>query len=302
MENPLNKEELIEAYIRQELSADQTQSFEAELAGDVDLQHELSMQRDIISVIKESRRLEFKAKLDAINIKTPFINTNYMIAGISGIAAIALISFYTLFNSPEITVSENDLAQSETIDESQSIELEEAIEDKSSKSLVEEKSIEQTEIESESPIVSEVTSDFVIELESGDNEELEDESSETIANITKPTIPGEGNGEGFAISQLDSESTGKTSSELRKVSKFDVEITSNDKYGFHYKFYNSKLYLYGDFSKSTYELLELNSNGQRNLYMYFDNKYYALDNNQLKITKLTALKDRATIHGLNNLR
>ena len=84
--------------------------------------------------------------------------------------------------------------------------------------------------------------------------------------------------------------------------KVEVETVFDRKRDFHYKFYNKKLYLYGDFEKNPYEIIEYNSNSNKLYYLYYEGKFYELMNDQMKITPLAELQDDELINELELLR
>ena len=80
--------------------------------------------------------------------------------------------------------------------------------------------------------------------------------------------------------------------------KLAVETEKNRRYRFHYKFYNEKLYLLGDFKDSPYEILELNSNGGRRYFLFYQGDYYRLSPDKLKPTPLEKLVDETLVEEL----
>ncbi|MDH5605250.1 MAG: hypothetical protein OEY51_14965, partial [Cyclobacteriaceae bacterium] len=72
-------------------------------------------------------------------------------------------------------------------------------------------------------------------------------------------------------------------------------------FDFHYQFKSNTLILYGNFD-DTYEILDLNKNGNRAIYLYYKGAYHALDVDQVTIIRLSALNDSTIIEQLDNLR
>jgi len=86
------------------------------------------------------------------------------------------------------------------------------------------------------------------------------------------------------------------------VSHIAVETdTANKNYNFHYQFASGKLFLYGPFDKSVYEILEINSDNH-SVFLFHRDNYYLLDEKQLKITHLEPIKDTALIRKLKEYR
>jgi len=77
-----------------------------------------------------------------------------------------------------------------------------------------------------------------------------------------------------------------------------VETARKDSNMFHYQYYSGKLYLYGDFRDNPYEILELNSASGKRLFIYYNNAYYRIADDQHQITPLVQLTDRDIIKKL----
>jgi hypothetical protein len=87
----------------------------------------------------------------------------------------------------------------------------------------------------------------------------------------------------------------------KKYKAFEIEAISKTKTRMSYKIANDKIYLYG--TGEVYRVLQFssfnNSNSPR-IYLYLEGKYYELNPNQTKITKLEELKDASTLQKLKD--
>jgi hypothetical protein len=88
----------------------------------------------------------------------------------------------------------------------------------------------------------------------------------------------------------------------RDVSQVEVENITNSKNNFHYKFYNNKLFLYGDFSGAPYEILEINNRSGKKLFLFYDSSYYKINNEVTKSTPLEKVTNEDQVSELNILR
>lgn len=294
MADKLNIEELIDNYIQGNLSETERKNFEIEINNNIDLKEEVLLQESIVQAIKEKRRVEWKANLNKVQVPPPTaINTNYLIAGVSSVIIIGAIAYFSIFNEAE-TIPGVEKQETEIITDSETDYSSDA-NDLQENSTESELNISEESIENQ---VSEELDLDLVQTQISSNGEDE----EFISEAQKPILPQDESND-ITVSGESSENSGtENSGDIRKVSKFDVEIQSDKKYKFHYQFYNGKLYLYGDFSKSPYELLELNSDKGMDLYMYFDNEYYAIRDNQTEVTKLDPIKNKTLLQGLENLR
>src|SRR5699024_6314417 len=93
----------------------------------------------------------------------------------------------------------------------------------------------------------------------------------------------------------------KASSEP-EVTAVEIESKEDERHTFHYKFYNNKLYLYGDFKNIPYEIIELNTISGKSLYLYYKDSFYYLESNQMEVSPLQQIKDEKLIEELDSLR
>ncbi len=299
MDNSSHREELIEKYILGEMSGEELLSFEQEMEVNEDLRTETSFQKDIVSALQMERRAALKARMDNVNIPSPY--ASYYTAGIASAVLIGGIVLLTTlwpieFNDDIPTIDE----KTEIVEKQLEFDNNPIVEDLDEEN--EDAQLTET-MPSESPeIVSEKPDDTIEENTSEISEEPKDKIENPIPNIVTPKAPEPGSGNGITTSNLESGSDEVLNNQKRETSKVEVEIKSSKTYDFHYQYFNSKLFLYGDFSKSPYELIELNTDKSKDLYMYFGGKYYALNSNQMEISKLTVLRDKIIIKGLDNLR
>jgi len=83
-----------------------------------------------------------------------------------------------------------------------------------------------------------------------------------------------------------------------------VEIVSEVGHskGFEYKFFSNKLYLYGDFGKIPYEILELNSSLGKRLFLFYQNEYYSLKMNQKERIPLEKVVEQKLVKELEIIK
>jgi hypothetical protein len=91
------------------------------------------------------------------------------------------------------------------------------------------------------------------------------------------------------------------STHQNNINDLHIEV-KNVKKQFHYQYYNNKLFLYGDFDSTPYEIFELNSRKDKQLYLFYNNEFYGLKQSQTRITPLQMIKDQEKLNALNALR
>jgi hypothetical protein len=99
--------------------------------------------------------------------------------------------------------------------------------------------------------------------------------------------------------KISEESTAVTAEGVSEIEISHEEKTAKE---LKYKYLNKKLYLYGNFGNVAYELLELNSNMGKKLFLFHNNKYYQLEENQTTVSSLKPLSDTLVIQELDTLR
>ena len=87
---------------------------------------------------------------------------------------------------------------------------------------------------------------------------------------------------------------------LGNTSMIDVQVFPGGN-GLSFKYFDNKLSLFGDFSESPYEVLEVNSQGTREIYLFHDDRYFTIILTRVTIP-LRELSDQKKIQELSVLR
>jgi len=306
--NPEN----IEAYITNKMSAGEKAFFENELSKDPLLNNEIDLQKDIVESIKAHRKAQLKSRLNNIQIETA---TNY--AGLKVAASIllaGLISFggYNYLKSDKdnqnAIVNSNSASENTTAanasDKTNAISNNEAIAIESNPSVTNNTSSNDikgtviaknqsgnttTYTRTTRTVVSTQTTVESNNLPIFNTPEVKDryEDSDGIKTENNINMPkgdvGNSNGEG-------------------SLDNLKVQVMKDKNHNLFYQYYNNKLFLYGDFDSKPYELLELNTIKDKQLYLFFEDKYYGLKQNQIDITSLPLIKDKETLSNLELIR
>jgi hypothetical protein len=87
------------------------------------------------------------------------------------------------------------------------------------------------------------------------------------------------------------------------VAKIEVNVNSSEKkFKSHYQFSNGKLILYGNFDNGLYEIIEVNAQESRSLFLYYKASYYLLDEAKTEITLLKEISDPVLIQKIKAFR
>lgn len=72
----------------------------------------------------------------------------------------------------------------------------------------------------------------------------------------------------------------------------DIHLEGTSEHSFHYKYFNNKLFLYGDFKNIPYEILEINKKEGHQLFLYYQDSVYAIKDNTMDISPLLPIHNQ----------
>ena len=281
----MKNNELINAYFDGELSEIEKESFIKKLESDPALKNEFDFQSQVIEGIKTARKAELKARLDAVSIGGTGSSgsTSWLkIAAISGIATIGALTYYSI----------NDTEQ-EVIQVAPK-QIEESVEDFIIEDVNENSEADNQSSNSTQPILP--IEESISVLASKDQVKVHK------PDINKPEIIEPLEIESSEESELVPES-GFAEEAPARLSNIAIEVdNSKKKYTFHYQIQDGKLYLFGDFDKGLYEILEFNSSEGKLLYLYYKQAYYDLKQSATDITVLKEISEPNLINKLESVR
>lgn len=275
--------ENIEAFLENRLSPNEKAFFESEIAKDPLLQNEVNLQKDIIDSLKNYRKAELKSRLNNIEVNT----TSYL--GVKIAASIVLAGLLGLgiysYITPEETLSNKN--QTETPTTGNSIEA-------PSESVVK----ENPTTEKEAITAVEETGAVDQGKNKKHNPSKENAVDET-AKVTSPQIMDGFENETFKNEESVTLPHGQISKNAETKLGFDTKIDNTTDKKYHYKFYNNKLFLFGNFDSTKTYFHELNTNTGKQVFLYYEKNSYLLNSNQLEIAPLTKITDKKLIEELN---
>lgn len=296
MNRKLNHTEQIERYLEGNMSGEELQAFEKLLDMDPMLKSEFELQQDIINAIKESRKAELKARLDNINVgayHTGISGAKIVLTG----AITAAIGLGVYFYSQEKTAE----SPSEVIEQPIVEDTNTFIQPEEESPLASSPQAEQLE----QPIARNTMAEEAVMEEIEEAIKEEEEATTTVATpeVTPPT-PIEAFEDVERVATELKVPTNKLEESLAstEVTAIEVDNEEENTNSFHYKFYNNKLYLYGDFKNIPYELIELNTVSGKSVYLCYKGNFYYLEPNQMEMSPLNQIKDQNLLGELESLR
>jgi hypothetical protein len=296
MNKNLTNEEFMNGYLDNELTEPERLDFENKLQHDSELREEYHFQKDLINGIKEVRRLELKSRLSNIPINSPLYQTiGFKAVAVASISAgIGLGVYYLVENKNDIQLSDIDLNRNQiTITEENAIpDIPKAITPIFKQTPKEEKIIEV--IAQEKPKVEEFAK----------NTEIKAEPKIIQPNVIQPNVVESFDDESIDLKDINMDNNINNLDEVKENVEAAVEIaTIKDKRNkFHYKFFENKLYLLGNFNDMPYEILELNNSKGKTYFLYYNANFYQLNSEQVKPTPLAIIENDSLVNELKIIR
>ncbi|MEP0987004.1 hypothetical protein [Ekhidna sp.] len=277
--------------------------FRQQLESDPSLKAESNLQGDIINGLKEFRKAELKARLDALNVGptwVEFVQQSTLMKSMGGVIVASIIGTGIYFLGEK----------NETIDSSAPISVEapqyESIEYVWNLGLDKDPVNQNNELDK--PVL-EINSNLVaseipeskptqasITLEESS---LTDDSQVFKPSFEAPSVQGVEEESEFVSSELDELPENKSNDVSENP--IDVETELSKSTIIKYKYYDGKLFLKGDFDKAPYEILEINSARGRRIYVFYLDNYYKVGVTD-RLTALPLVGDTEVIKELELLR
>lgn len=303
MSNTAHYVELIEAYLSQSLPEKERILFEQALTQDPALHQEFLFQKELQEGIQEYRRSELKGRLDQINPQTgwyPWGQAGLLKIGaaITGLALIGSV-FYFWPADTEYPAFPN-LANIDLIDQEAIADLQPA---PAEVEIIEETMTIPVTPQPEGKPAADKTITTANEEPAPVKEDAAEEKV-PVTEVIKPNIVADFD-ETDPNTELSEPGGSPASVESEKIGEINtVEVTTMEdkKYDFHYQFYNNKLFLFGEFHKVPYEILELNHLSGKTHYLYYKGTYYMISENVQEVAPLVPIEDEQLIKDLNIIR
>lgn len=291
----MSNTDLINAYFGNEMTDVERQEFETRLQNDPELKREFNFEKEIVDAIKEARRVELKSMLDKVPVSGGSGSTVTTGKVFTALAVTVLVGLgiYLVWPEDQQPVEQNQITMTEP---SENTEAE---------------AVEETEVEETEPVKEKAEKETTTEIttEPQPEEVITEEKAVTPEPvIVKPEINTPDIAPNFETSEemtdsLEAPGSNMASGNYEDHASLDVEIDNTNKnFSFHYQFKSGKLFLYGSFDKGLYEILEINSRGEKTLFLYYKDKFYPLNTNQVKIVPLDPVKDSSLIEKLKKAR
>jgi negative regulator of sigma E activity len=295
MTNENDYTKLIEDYLRDDLPAAEKVSFEKRMETDPLLKNEFELQKDIINVIRDSRRIQLKTRLTNTHIGWyHLVPASWKVAATVTIAVVAgIAAFYFLrpaqVNKPtpveNISTINPDLKQEEpsqgNLIKPQQENSQKKASDTNKVLPVDKKKDQPAHVKSEEQQPHE--SKAISVPQPGQEEKAGDLPDNSLKDDDNSKI------EPAVIEN----STSKALS---------LKTVASKEYAFHYSFTGGALTLYGNFDGNPYKILEVNSKKGKEYYLIYHDNFYSLYQNSSGITPLVRVTDKNLLNELEILK
>lgn len=279
----MNNFELIDDYLTNRLNEQDQKSFEQQMTADPSLRADVELQREIIESLKSARVAELKSMLSKIPVATPtlYFSPLRIAAGVIGTAVLAtgLYFFYIKNENTDSNQISSSLTDSiQQAEQGKSEILVDSAFNETESIIPVEKEIQNTEIRKEDKRIQE-----------------NQKESKPAIDLIDPTEELSGN-------QIPPEKS-VINNTLISLAKIEISVNASDKkFKSHYQFANGKLVLYGHFDNGLYEIIEVNAQQSRSLFLYYKTSYFLLDETAKEVTLLKEISDPLLLQKLKTFR
>jgi hypothetical protein len=285
----LKQNDLIEAYLKGELSGADKAAFEAQLEQDPLFKSEIDLQGDIISSLKTYRKNQLKARLNNIDVSSATLISASAAKIVASLVIAAFIGYLGYYFYPSDTLEDKEdtrIVQQEVFEEDQNVNSA-AAEQKEEEKATESTQIIETEVAQPKAITKNTVT----------------KKKEAKEHVVSPNVI-DSFDESTGIDKEDKDAIVEVAPSMTSDRITNIEIAHEESKAkeLKYKYLNKKLYLFGDFSASPYELLELNSYQGKKLFLFHGDKYYELSEKQKAVAPLVPIADSLVIQELDTLR
>ncbi|MEO9965092.1 MAG: hypothetical protein ABJF11_04845 [Reichenbachiella sp.] len=282
-----------EAYFSGSMSETDRILFEGRVESDPLLKSEFERQNDIVEGLKAHRTAELKTRLNNISVEPTLIGTlmqgSMMKTLTYGVTSLMIASGAYFFYNKEAAIKYHIDALDSKNDYTLGSQMSPAVYGKLDYRY--EGNMQMLDYVEASPV-----------LKKRDFKEARLDNTQNITFSVPEVNPSHEetfDGMGVDINALDRIEQVTGISEFDKV---NIQTINSRKYNFHYRLEENRLFLYGKFSESPYEIIEISTPGNKKLFFYYQGDFYQLRKNASSITPLSKIENRELIDELGALK
>lgn len=281
----------LEAYFSGTMSETDRILFEGRVESNPELKSEFDRQNDIVEGLKAHRRAELKTRLNNISVEPTLIGTlmqgSVMKSLTYGLTAVMVATGGYFFYNKEASIQYHI----EALDAKNEYALNSALSPNFHNQL-------DYRFEGNLQMLDYVEATPVMKKRSI----VEETPKQSIAfEVPEVTPTHEDAFDGMAVDFAAMDRIDQVSG-ISEVDKVNIQTINSRKYNFHYRLEDNRLFLYGKFNESPYEIIEISTPGSKKLFFYYHGDFYQLRKNASSITPLSKIENRELIHELDELK
>jgi hypothetical protein len=310
--------ENIERFLGNSMSKAEEKRFLQKVDADPDLKDQLNFQRDIVNGIQQYRKMELKGRLANIPITGPagFLQTVASIktAGVAVVGSGLIMTGVYLYQnqqntsdtiiSEEMVVGENAREPIAVLEDA--VDAENSASDLMPKENVDSEKATEPADQSDQSIQAKIAAEKTTDLSEHSREEYpvisSSEAKATELDAFEPELIDDFDDAESLPSARSLKRKAMTDNSETSMSSVSIEKVDDGIHEFHYRYFNNKLYLYGKFEESPYEIIEINPNNERRLFLYYNGTYFEIADNQKDISRLRKVTGHRMIEKLDSMR
>ncbi|WKV11749.1 hypothetical protein [Marivirga harenae] len=278
---------LIDAYFEGTITPADKAMLEAQVKSDPLLKAEFDLQKNIVQGISNSRKMELKSRLTAIDLPSQIGllaggGAKWLAGTVAGVTIFGSVLYWSLISFDD-SIKPIDLKTGQEIEFHTEYLATLPKVKKEKKVFKAPKNLELKVGDSGSNVLKSKDSKDVIKEESN------------VTAIVQPQALISYEDDQLFTNQNEDDLNRIESREVahNRVDKTEIEflkaVENQDNY--HYRYFNSKLYLYGDFKDMPYQIIELNDKGKKQLFLSHNEEVYIIKDKTTEITELRELQD-----------
>ncbi|MFY0627835.1 MAG: hypothetical protein JXR07_16170 [Reichenbachiella sp.] len=284
----------LDAYFSGEMKGSDRLVFEGRVESDPVFKSEFESQNEIVESLKAHRKAELKTRLDNISVEPSLIGSLLQSSALKpvvyAVTSVAVLSGSYLFYNQEAAIEnhiqhikgQKEFFTASNIQANNDLVLDYRHEPKDLKIALNQPAV------SEKSDQSLNTNDVVV--------------SDIIFEV--PEVNGEMGAEEFKAPGLALEEAKRIEEvpSTAKLDKIQINTINSRRYGFHYRVEDNRLFLYGKFNESPYEIIELNTPSSKSLFFFYDGSFYNLNKEASSVTPLSRIEDKKLSDRLDRLK
>ncbi|RJE71992.1 hypothetical protein [Reichenbachiella sp. MSK19-1] len=290
-----NYNEQIEAYFNGEMQGADRLVFEGRVESDPMLKEEFVRQQEIVESLRAHRVAELKTRLNNISVETTLIGTLMQSAAfkpvVYAVTGLAVSVGAYLYLDTDAAIEYH----LQGLESKNQYALETGLTVHTAPSL----NYRYTHSENILPVAEEreIAKE---ELSKGDvpvaTQEIRFEVPEVDAGYQQDEF------EAGPVVALESAKRIEEVPSVSKIDRVNIQTINSRRYDFHYRMEENRLYLYGKFNESPYEIIEINTPGAKKLFFYYDGDFFTLNKESTEITPLSKIENRKLINELDVIK